>query len=275
MKARFLRIPASLLILTMAISLGAGLSLSALTPSAAAQDKDKDKDKDKKVKINKAEVAAYNAVVDAQKGDPATQIQLGEDFITKYPQSQYVKGVYGALTSAYYATGNIDKMNSTGAKALEMDPDNVDVLSLMAMVLSRRAKASTPEGAEQLKHAEAYARHAIEVIPNMTKPAPVDDATFEKAKNDKLSLCHSALGLINFSNKKYEDSRTEMNEAVKLASSPDPVDYFILGNADSQASYYHDAVAAYQKCADSGPMAPRCKALMATAQHDADTKLGR
>jgi tetratricopeptide (TPR) repeat protein len=277
MTARFLRIPASLLALTMAISLGAGLSRAGLPPSAAAQDKDKgkEKDKDKNNKINKAEVTAYNAFVSAQTGDPATQIQLGEDFIAKYPQSQYIKGVYAALTTTYYATGNIDKMNAAGAKALEMDPDNVDVLSLLAMVISRRAHATTPEGAQQVKNAEAYARHAIELIPNMAKPATVDDATFEKAKNDKLSLSHSALGLINFNNKKYEDARTELNLAVQLASTPDPVDYYLLGNSDSQASYYHDAVAAYQKCSDSGPMVARCKALMATAQHDADTKLGR
>jgi tetratricopeptide (TPR) repeat protein len=277
MTARFLRIPASLLVLTMAISLGAGLSRAGLPPSAAAQDKDKDKnkDKDKSNKLNKAEVTAYNAFVAAQTGDPATQVQLGEDFIAKYPQSQYVKGVYAALTATYYSSGNIDKMNAAGAKALEMDPDNVDVLSLLAMVISRRAHATTPEGTQQVKNAEAYAHHAIELIPAMVKPATVDDATFEKAKNDKLSLSHSALGLINFNNKKYEDARTELNLAVQLASTPDPVDYYLLGSADSQASYYHDAVAAYQKCSDSGPMVARCKALMATAQHDADTKLGR
>ena len=277
MKARLLTIPASFLLLTMAISLGAGFARAGQPPSAAAQDKDKDKgkEKDKDKKSNKAEVTAYNAFVAAVTGDPATQIQLGEDFIAKYPQSMYVKGVYAVLTSTYYSTGNIDKMNSSGAKALEMDPDNVDVLSLLAMVISRRAKLMTPDGPQQLKNAEAYAHHAIELIPNTTKPATVDDATFEKAKNDKLSLSHSALGLIDFTNKKFEDARTEMNLAVKLASTPDPVDYFILGNADSQASYYHDAVAAYQKCADSGPMAARCKSLVATAQHDADTKLGR
>jgi len=282
MTARYPRIPASLLVFTLAITLGAGQSKAQYGQASApaqtpAQNTppEKDKGKAKEKKINKAELAAYNAFVAAQTGDPAMQIQLGEDFVTKYPQSEYVKGVYGALTSAYYGTGNIEKMNAMGTKTLEMDPDNVDVLSLMAMVISRRSHSSTPEGAANMQRAAGYAHHAIELIPNTVKPATVDDATFEKAKNDKLSLAHSALGLVSNDSKKYDDARAELMLAVKLASSPDPVDYFLLGNADSSASYYHDAVAAYQKCAESGPMVAPCKARMATAQHDAETKMGR
>jgi tetratricopeptide (TPR) repeat protein len=278
MTAKFLRIPASLLAVTMAITLGAGLSRAGRQPNSTAQEKDKDKGKDKgekKEKVNKAEEAAYKAFFDARTGDPATQIQLGEDFATKFPQSHYLNGVYGTLTSAYYNTGNTDKMFATGTKALELDPDNVDVLSLLAMAIPRRVHATTPDGAQQLQKAEVYAHHAIELIPNLPKPAEVDDATFEKAKNDKLSLAHSGLGLIYVNHSKFDDARTELTQAVQLATTPDQVDYFLLGNADVGASYYHDAVAAYQKCADSGPLAAQCKARMASAQHDAETKLGR
>ena len=280
MTAKFLRIPASLLAITMVISMGAGLTRAAAQPNAAAQDKDKDKEKDKdkdkgKQKINKAELAAYNAFVAAQKDDPATQVQLGEDFLAKYPQSQYAPGVTATLVTSYYAVGNIEKMFSTGDKALQLDPDNVDVLPVMSMAISRRAKATTPDGVAQLQKAEGYAHHGIELIPNMAKPASLDDALFEKAKNDKLALCHSALGLIDFNNKKYEDSRTELKLAVQLASTPDEVDYYLLGNADSAASYYHEAVDAYKKCSDSGQLTAACKARAATAQHDAETKFGR
>jgi tetratricopeptide (TPR) repeat protein len=272
MTAKFLKIPAAVLACALALTLGAGLSSAGLPPSPGAPAKDKDKGK----KVNKAELNAYNAIVAAQNGDPAVQIKLAEDFVTKYPDSEYVKGVYGLLTNAYYATGNIPKMMDMSAKTLAADPDNADVLALTAMVISRRAHASTPDGAAQLEKAEGYARHALEVIPNMQKPnATMDDATFQKAKNDKLAIAHSALGLIDYDHKKYEDARTELTQAVQLASAPDPVDYYMLGNADEAASYYHDAAAAFQKCADTGPLTAQCKANMATAQHDAETKMGR
>jgi uncharacterized protein YgiB involved in biofilm formation len=64
-------------------------------------------------------------------------------------------------------------------------------------------------------------------------------------------------------------------QAVQLASSPDPVDYYLLGNADVQASFYNDAVTAFQKCAASGPLMAQCKTRAESAKKDATTKLGR
>ena len=52
---------------------------------------------------------------------------------------------------------------------------------------------------------------------------------------------------------KFDDARTELTQAVQLATSPDPVDYYLLGNADAQASYMNGAIAAYDKCAATGP----------------------
>jgi tetratricopeptide (TPR) repeat protein len=186
--------------------------------------------------------------------------------------------VYGILTTAYFASGDTDKMFAAGAKSLEINPDNADVLALLAMAIPRRVKATAPDYAQQMQKAEAYAHHAIEVIPSLTKPETVDDATFEKAKNDKLSLAHSGLGLIALTQKKmYEDARTELTQAVQLASSPDPVDYYLLGNADAQASYMNGAIAAYEKCAASGPLTTACKARVEAVKKDmaSGTKLSR
>jgi len=269
MTAKFFKFPAALLAFTIALTVGASL-LSTGQPAAYAQEK--------KEKVNKAEEAAYKAFYAAQGGDPVMQIQLGEDFIAKYPMSKYLGGVYGVLTTAYYATGNTDKMFSTGAKALELNPDNVDVLCLLAMAIPRRAKKGTPDYAQQMVKAEEYARHAIELIPAMTKPATVDDATFEKAKNDKLSLAHSGLGLIDLNVKSnFEDARTELTKAVELASSPDPVDYYLLAKADTEASYLNGAIAAYDKCAATGPLVNACKAGEEAVKKDvaSGTKLSR
>jgi len=284
MTAKFFRWSVALLSLTFAISLVAGASGaqygSSPAPSAApvpAQNAPAPKDSGKAPKVNKAEEAAYKNVLAAQSGDPAMQIQVGEDFITKFPMSKYLGGVYGMLTTAYYTTGNTDKMFAGGAKALELNPDNVDVLALLAMAIPRRVKANTPDGPQQLQKAEVYARHAIELIPALTKPETVDDATFEKAKNDKLALAHSGLGLLDINHQKFDDARNELTQAVQLASAPDPVDYYLLGNADAQASYMNGAIAAYEKCAASGPLVTACKAREEAMKKDvaSGTKLSR
>jgi len=284
MTAKFFRWWVALLGLTVAFSVAAGASgaqygsaPSPVPKPMPEQNAPAPKDSVKAPKVNKAEEAAYKIVLAAQGGDPAMQIQVGEDFITKFPMSKYLGGVYGMLTTAYYTTGNTDKMFAGGAKALELNPDNVDVLALLAMAIPRRVKANTPDGPQQLQKAEVYARHAIELIPALTKPETVDDATFEKAKNDKLALAHSGLGLLDINHQKFDDARNELTQAVQLASAPDPVDYYLLGNADAQASYMNGAIAAYEKCAASGPLVTACKAREEAMKKDmaSGTKLSR
>jgi tetratricopeptide (TPR) repeat protein len=284
MKSKFLKWPTALLGFVVAISAGAGVAVAQYggqSPSPApspSQNAPAPKDSGKPQKVNKAEEAAYKNVLAAQGGDPAAEIPVSEDFIAKFPTSRYAGGVYGMLTTAYYSTGNTDKMFSTGEKALEANPDNVDVLALLSMAIPRRVKATQPDFADQIKKAETYAHHAIELMPSLPKPATVDDATFEKAKNDKLALCHSGLGLIALNVKKnYDDARNELTQAVQLASNPDMVDYYLLGTADAQASYMNGAIAAYDKCAQSGPLQAQCKSREEAVKKDAasGTKLSR
>ncbi len=225
-------------------------------------------------KVNKAEEDAYKALT-ARTASQSAQVQLGEDFVRKFPDSRYLPSIYGILTSAYFAAGNEDKMFVSGSKALELNPDNTAVLALLAMAMPRRVRSNTPDAAQQLEKAEGYARHALELIPTLPKPADVDDATFEKVKNDQLSMAHSGVGLIDINRRKYADARTELMLAVQLAENPDLVDYYLLGNADVQTSYYNDAVAAYEKCAASGPLAAECQSREESAKQDAASSLSR
>ena len=226
---------------------------------------------DKTGKVSKGEENAYKALLAAQSGEPAKRIQLGEDFAAKFPTSHYLPGVYGVLASSYFATGDTDKMFATGARAVQLDPGNVDVMSLLAMAIPRRVKATTPDGAQQLQTAEVYAHRAIEMIPAMAKPAAISDADFEKMKNDKLALAHSGLGLIDSQHSKYDEARAEFTQAVQLASTPDPVDFYLLGNADIKSGYYHGAIDAYEKCAVTGPIVTECRNRADSTRKDLPT----
>jgi len=223
-------------------------------------------------KVDKAELAAIKSFLASRKADPKTRIQQGEKFAAKFPMSRYLPVVYGELTTSYFLTGNPEKMVTAGTKALQLDPANVDVMSLLAMAISRRVKPHSPDAPDQLQTAETYARRTIELIPTFTKPSKMDDSTFERAKNDELALAYSGLGLVDIDREKYDDARAALTQAIQLNSGPDPVDYYLLGNADARGGSFNDAVAAFEKCSASGPLVEKCQAGLESVRHAMEPK---
>jgi hypothetical protein len=112
----------------------------------------------------KDELKAYKEVYDARGADPAHLIEVGEAFLAKYPMSIYAGAVYSELASAYLNTNQPDKMVTAGTKAVEINPDNVDVLPLLAWAIPRRITAQTPDAAQQLAKAQDYAKHGIQLL---------------------------------------------------------------------------------------------------------------
>lgn len=221
--------------------------------------------------VNKEEEAAYKAFYDAHAPDPTAQIKLGEDFVQKYPSSRYLSSVYSALALDYLSSGDTAKMMDVAQKAINLDPDNVDALSLVVWATARTINPTAPGSADQFVKIENYARHAISLVSTMVKPPELDDARFTAAKNDDLSMCHSGLGVMAFKRGKYEEAVAELTQAVQLASTPDPVDFFVLGHAQEGTGHYDDAVNSFIKCSDEGPLQDRCKAGLADAKQKALT----
>ena len=223
--------------------------------------------------VTKEEDAAYKLVYDARVGDPKHLIEVGESFLAKYPMSIYAGAVYSELTTAYLNAGQEDKFLEAGNKALELNPDNVDVLPLMAMAIPRRINSKTTDAPQQLQKAQTFGKHGVDLLNSMPKPADLDDATFTKVKNDKLAMCHSGLGVAAFQQGKYPESITELSQSVLLASVPDPVDYYLLGKADQATNHFTDAIAAFNKCAAVGPLQAQCKAGADQTKKDSQNQL--
>src|SRR6201998_3882229 len=208
---------------------------------------------------SKDELKAYKEVYDARGADPAHLIEVGEGFLTKYPMSIYAGAVYSELAAAYLNTNQPDKMVTAGSKAVEINPDNVDVLPLLAWAIPRRVTAQTPDAAQQLAKAQDYAKHGIQLLTTMPKPAEVDDAAFTKAKNEKLAMCHDGIGVAEVKTGKYDDAIAELNQSVELSATPDPVDFYLLGAPTQPRSHFTDSIAAFAKCSTAGPLQAQCK----------------
>jgi len=222
------------------------------------------------------ELAAAKAYEAMPTTDLPKKIAAGEEFLNKYPNSQYRPAIYSSLTLAYVQTGNSQKAFEVGDKEVALKPDDVQTLALLSQTLPRAMSASTAEPDKVLTKAEDYAKRAIEVTPTIQKPEGMPDQNFVVAKNTTLAWAHSGLGLVYFRRGKFADAIPELEQSLKIDPnpSPDPVNLFLLGAANQKTSHFEDAAAAFNKCAAiAGGLQAECKSRGDEAKKQASTQL--
>jgi hypothetical protein len=223
--------------------------------------------------VDPAEEAAYKDFSTLKGDDPGAMIKQGEAFITKYPNSHYLGTVYAQLTVAYMNAGDENKMNAAGDKALEITPNNVDVLPVMAMATSRRLNPGDADYPAKLRKTQTFANQGIQSLNSLQKPAAMTDEQFAHARDEKLAMCHSALGLADLDQNKPVEATQEFTEALKLEATPDPVDQYLLGMTLMQQNQFAQAQTAFESCAKPGSaMSDRCKQQADTAKKQAAAK---
>ena len=194
------------------------------------------------------EQAAFQEAVNQPGAD--TMIALAEKFLQDYPESQLRSLVYSALATTYREKNDYDKVVENGEKSLSLDPDNVMSLVIVAQVLPQRLGGSGLETAQKLSRAERYARHGLELVDSLSQPANLLPEEFEKTKATFKSMLHSALGFVYLQRGISAKSQEEYEIAVSLTISPDPIDYYRLGEAYSDQRKYDEAIEAFEKAAE-------------------------
>jgi len=216
-------------------------------------------------KMNPKEQKDYKELYTTTDNDK--KIQLGTAFLQKYPNSTYAEPVYNQLVNAYNVKQDWPDLFAAGDKAIAIDPDDVDVLALEGWVLSRLYKATDPDAQAKLDKSEKYEKHVIEIVPGMVKPAGSTEDDFAKAKTEKLSEAHSALGVDFFRAEDFDNASKELQLATQGNPSPDQTDFYVLGVVDVQLKHFSDAVDAFQKCSQlTGGLAAPCKDQMDEAK---------
>ena len=234
-------------------------------PPAASTDKSKTDnslklDDPNAAPVNAEENAAFKSLSDTPSTDQAKRIELGEAFLQKYPNSRYRSPVYGTLVMAYVQSGQVQKMEEVADKEIALNPNDVQVLAVVAQTLPRAMNSKTPNPDKVLTKAEECSRKAIELTPTLPKPATVTDDAFSTAKNQTLAMAHGGLGLVYIRRGKYSEAIPELNQSVTIDPTPDPVNYYLLGMANAKTSHFDDSAAAYNKCAAiAGAMQETCK----------------
>jgi tetratricopeptide (TPR) repeat protein len=179
-------------------------------------------------KIDPQEEAAYKAFYNAPPQDSAKKIQMGEDFVQKYPASRYDEGVYASLVQSYLAKQDWDKFYAAADKALALNPDDVSVLTTVGWVIPHVYDPNSLDASKNLDKAEAYEKHSIEILGGMPKPPNMTDEQFASSKAEDLAEAHSGLGLVYFRRQQYDDSSKELKQATQASAHPDPTDFSAL-----------------------------------------------
>jgi len=211
-------------------------------------------------KLNPKEEAAYKAFYSVNSELPDKKIQLGNDFLQKYPTSALAEPVEVGIMNAYYTKQDWTDFYASADKALALRPDDVDVLTTVGWVIPHVYNPNDPDADQKLQKAETYEKHAIEVIATMPKPAYEKDSQFAASKSQKSMEAHSALGLVYFRRADYENSAKELEQATAAGGTPDPTDLFALGVDLQNLNRYSEAAAAFDRCGQiPGAMQDRCK----------------
>jgi len=211
-------------------------------------------------KVDPLEEAAYKAFYDAGAKDADKRIQLGQDFVQKYPSSRYTEAVYAGLTNAYYSKQDWTNFYANADKALAIKPDDLDLLVMVGWVIPHIITPDDPDASGKLDKAERSVKQAIVAMASLVKPATMTDEQFAATKAEKLSEAHSGLGLVYFRRQQFDESVKELQLATQGAANPDPTDLFVLGFGLQNLKRHGEAAEAFDRCGQiAGALQERCK----------------
>lgn len=209
------------------------------------------------------ELAAYQAFA-AAKGDD-NKIQTGTDFVTNYPKSIAAPVVAEQVVQLDYKKADWSAYYAACDKFFAIAPDAATSLAQNAWVIARNFKQG--QTSPTLDDAEARAKHALDVLSTMQKPASstITDDQFNQAKAATASQAHSALGLVYAREGKAPDVIAQLQQVAN----PDATDIYMLGASLEVTGKHASAAAQFKKCGDmAGVLQTPCQQGYATASKE-------
>jgi len=129
-------------------------------------------------------------------------------FANAFPDSARAPQALEAAALTYQQAQNRPKMLETANGVLAKDPDNLNMLLLLADDYSERG--------ENLAKAEAYANKVVTLCDTAKKPEGVSDADWQKQITLQRGLAFSALGQIDLEKKQNAAAVQSLNKAAPL-----------------------------------------------------------
>lgn len=188
-----------------------------------------------------------------QELDADKQIELGDAFLTKYPDSTLNSFVYEMMCNAYRQKNNFDKTVEFGEKAIQANPNSLLALVIVSAAVPERAGDNDLDRDQKLNKSEQYAKHALELIAQLTRPPAMSEEEWNIQKRTFESSPHASLGLVYLKRKMYKQAAEELKQSTEMnTTQPSAIDYFRLGIAYEMEKNYEAAVPAFQRSVELG-----------------------
>lgn len=147
--------------------------------------------------------------------DPNKKIALADAYLAKYPKTDFKADAYVAKMTAYFQLSQPDKAVEAARGALQADPDNLDALVLLGYVFPFTFKGDDPEAMTKLSRADSDARHGLEVLQKLQKPANVTDEQFNQFVKPKRAIFNDCVGFVALQRKDYASAIAPFKAAAE------------------------------------------------------------
>ena len=168
-------------------------------PAAPAQQK-------KEIK-NPAEYNAYITALNQQQ--PAEKAKALEAFLQQYPQSVVKLDAMELLMATYQQLGDAAKVDQAAQQVLQADPGNLRALALLTY--TNRMKGT----ADGMTAAGQYAQKGLQALASAQKPPEMNDADWDKLKQQTGLIFNGAAGMAALQQKDYPTAAKDLTEAVQ------------------------------------------------------------
>jgi hypothetical protein len=185
--------------------------------------------------------AEYNSYVAAlREANPQAQATAFENFLQQYPNSVVKEDALEQLMAAYEKLGNAAKTGETASRVLQVNPNNVRALALLAY--TKRAAAEAGQASQQnAAEAAQYGQRGLQALTTTAKPEGMSDADFEKFKSQVAIIFNGSAGFGALQNKDYAGAQKYLLAAVELRNKENPNDPAALRDVYPLALSYLEA----------------------------------
>ncbi len=185
--------------------------------------------------------AEYNSYVAAlREANPQAQAQAFENFLQQYPNSVVKEDALEQLMAAYEKLGNAAKTGETASRVLQVNPNNVRALALLAY--TKRAAAEAGQASQQnAAEGAQFGQRGLQALATTAKPEGMSDADFEKFKSQVAIIFNGSAGFGALQNKDYANAQKFLLAAVELRNKENPNDPAALRDVYPLALAYLEA----------------------------------